>query len=72
MKTIRFAVEGMSCAACAKGVAVTLRDMPGVATADVHLDLGAAIVMYRPERVSKKTLAREIESLGYEVIVPCE
>lgn len=51
---------------------MTLRDMPGVATADVHLDPGAAIVTYRPERVSKKTLAREIETLGYEVSVSCE
>ncbi len=59
----------MSCEGCAKGVTVTLRDMTGVASAEARVDTGEAIVTYDGGAVSETTLAREIESLGYKVVI---
>lgn len=48
---------------------MTLRDVPGVASAEARFDTGEAIVTYVRSTVSETTLAREIESLGYKVVV---
>ena len=69
METVRFSIAGMSCEGCAKGVAVTLRDMPGVASAEARFDTREAIVTYDDGTVSEMMLAREIESLGYKVVI---
>ena len=37
MKNQKFAVSGMTCAACARGIEHTLKRMPGVASVSVSL-----------------------------------
>lgn len=58
----------MSCEGCARGVAVTLRDVPGVVSAQTRFDTGEAVVTFDGGAVSARTLALEIASLGYQVV----
>ena len=67
METVRFAVEGMSCEACARGIVVSLKYLPGVQSAEASPDPGEARVTYDPACVTVDALRREIEDLGYKV-----
>ena len=61
-------VLGMSCAACARTIALTLEDTPGVETADVNFATGRATVTFDSAAVSVGDLARAVRAVGYDVI----
>lgn len=60
-------VGGMTCAVCVNRVEKTLKNLAGVAEANVNFATEKATVLYRPDLLGKSEIRREIEDLGYEV-----
>jgi Cu+-exporting ATPase len=61
-------VTGMTCAACARTIQVTLEDTPGVRKADVNFATGRATVVFDPETVRLDGLVGAIRDVGYDVL----
>ena len=64
--TNRFAVSGMHCDGCAKGITSELRQAPGVVCASVSFSNKVATVVYDKNRISTKELRKVIVEAGYE------
>jgi Cu+-exporting ATPase len=58
----------MSCAACARTIALTLEDTPGVVSADVNFATGRAVVTFDPAAVGLGDLVKAVRDVGYDVI----
>lgn len=65
MKTTRLKISGMTCGHCADTVQKALSNQPGVRTATVHLDSGAAEVEYEEGRVAPEQMIAAVEEQGY-------
>lgn len=65
MMEIRFAIGGMTCAACSSAIEKRIRKMPGVEAVTVNLSTGKADVRYDERVVSLDAIYDEIQSLGY-------
>ncbi|MDQ7074673.1 MAG: cation transporter [Gammaproteobacteria bacterium] len=65
---IRFAVEGMTCAACSGRIERVLNKLPGVIKAQVNLGTAQASINYLPETVSPAQLYARINKLGFQAI----
>ncbi len=61
-------VTGMTCAACARTIQVTLEDTRGVRQADVNFATGRATVVFDPSLVSIDGLVGAIRDVGYDVL----
>jgi P-type Cu+ transporter len=61
-------VIGMSCAACARTIELTLADTPGVEKADVNFATGRAVVRFNPSAVGLDDLVKAVRDVGYDVI----
>lgn len=61
-------IDGMTCSNCARHVADALRETPGVAKAEVHLDRGRAIVQWREHSNVSAALA-SVKEAGYEASI---
>jgi Cu+-exporting ATPase len=61
-------VTGMTCAACARTVQVTLEDTPGVDKADVNFATGRATVVFDPAAVGIDELVAAVRDVGYGVL----
>lgn len=70
MKEVSLPIQGMSCPGCAGIVESRLRDVPGVAEAQVDFAATRAQVRYDPDRVTVGDLARAILTAGYRVLEP--
>jgi len=66
-ETIHLTVRGMTCGNCARMVAQTLTDTPGVSKATVDLQAAKATVQYDSGVVKPEALADAVRELGYEV-----
>ena len=64
--TIRFPVEGMSCASCVNRIERYLRKADGVVEASVNLATETASVRYDPARMDPARIARTVGAAGYE------
>ena len=64
---LTISVGGMTCAACVNRVEKTLRDLPGVAEANVNFATERATVTFDGDRVDRGDFRKAIEDLGYEV-----
>ena len=60
-------VTGMSCSGCSTRVGKALKNVAGVASADVDLKAGQASVEYDPARANEKDLAKVVKDAGYGV-----
>ena len=58
-------VGGMNCASCVAHVEKTLRNVPGVAAAQVNLARGRASVRFDPSRTDPHRLAKAVSDAGY-------
>lgn len=58
-------ITGMTCAACARRVELSLARAPGVRRAGVNLATSRATVEYDPARTGAGDLVRAVESAGY-------
>jgi copper chaperone CopZ len=64
--SVKFSVQGMTCANCARSVERKLAATPGVGKASVDLARSSAEVEYDPTRVNPEALMQAIRQLGYE------
>ena len=69
-ETVALPVTGMTCAACARTIARTLDDTPGVEAADVNFATGRATVVFDPALVTVGELAGAVRDVGYDVLEP--
>ncbi|MDR2089776.1 MAG: sulfite exporter TauE/SafE family protein [Clostridiales Family XIII bacterium] len=67
-KTAELRIGGMTCAACESKIERKLRSTAGVASAEVRLGAGTAVVVYDADSITLKEIAARIEGLGYSVL----
>lgn len=67
METVTLKVGGMTCMGCVNSVTKVLEQTPGVAGAEVSLDLGQAIVRYDPAKAGVEQFRSAIRGAGFEV-----
>src|SRR5688500_14414729 len=60
-----FAVNGMDCASCVTHVEKAMRGVPGVASAQVSLARGRAVVRFDPGRTTPEAIAAAATDAGY-------
>jgi len=63
-----FAVEGMSCAACATGVKRILEKQAGIESADIQLANHTARIGYKPNAVNWDSIGQELQSAGFGLV----
>jgi Cu+-exporting ATPase len=60
-----FSVEGMNCASCVAHVSKAVRSLPGIASVDVNLARGRAVVKFDPTQSDANKIAAAITDSGY-------
>ena len=66
-KTVQIRIAGMTCAACAKGLESSLRNMAGVMKVTVDYKAGQAVVTFDTGKQSAESLSKFVASCGYKV-----
>lgn len=66
-KRVSFAVDGMTCASCAKSVEIKIRELKGVRDVNVSYDQSRADVEFNPKVVTVEQLKEAIQKAGYRV-----
>jgi len=66
MKSYSLSVKGMTCAACARRIEVTLKKLPNIKNPNVNLTT-EKVVFEAEDSVDLKAIINKIEGLGYEV-----
>ncbi|WP_051250863.1 heavy metal translocating P-type ATPase [Paenibacillus harenae] len=67
--TLDFAVQGMSCSACAARIEKALGKMEGVYMAAVSFPLRTAWVQYAPDATGAKQIAERVKQLGFTALL---
>jgi len=67
--TIDFAVQGMSCSACAARIEKAVSKMDGVQMTAVSFPLRTAWVQFKPEQLGAKQIAERVKQLGFEALL---
>ena len=62
-------VVGMACASCSANVERKLNALPGINQASVSLAGRSALVDYDPEKISLETMKKEINGIGYDLVI---
>ena len=62
--TAHLAIDGITCAACARDIARRLGQVPGVATVEVDADHATATIRYDPTRTTAAELADVVSALA--------
>ena len=65
LRTTHLQIEGMTCGSCVRHVGDALRALPGVASVDVRLREGSALVRHDPDRVAVPAMLDALEEAGY-------
>ncbi|MBX5458125.1 MAG: copper-translocating P-type ATPase [Thermogemmatispora sp.] len=68
LTSITLALEGMSCASCARRIERGLQRLPGIKEASVNFATEQATVVYDPMLVNPALLVEKVEQLGYEAL----
>lgn len=68
-KTVRLAVEGMTCGGCAVSTKKVLTRLPGVTKAEVSYEKKEAVVTYDPAKVTIEEMIAAVKTLGYTATV---
>ncbi len=63
--TTAFTIEGMTCAACAKGLQATFRNLPGVTASQVDYGKKRAEVTYDPAKQTAESFKKIVREAGY-------
>ena len=61
-------VIGMACAGCAANVEKRLRQLEGIASANVNFAARTALVEYDPKVITPQTMKEEIAKAGYDLV----
>ena len=64
--TTSFAVDGMTCGGCVRGVTKVVSELPGVKAVDVSLPEKAAKVEYDAAAVTPAAIVAAIEGAGFD------
>ena len=64
-KRVVLEIDGMSCASCSAKVEKTLRNLPGITSAEVNLATGRATVSYIPRAIRLTEIKAAVENTGY-------
>jgi copper chaperone len=64
--TQEFAIEGMSCQGCVRGVTGALSKVAGVRSVDVSLESAGATVEFDPTSVQPAAIIAAIEAAGFD------
>jgi len=64
-----FAIEGMSCTSCSKGIKAMLKRTPGVISAEVSFERKEAVVEFNPSETSREKIVEAINDMGYKASV---
>ncbi len=59
----------MACASCSANVEKKLNSLPGISSAAVSLAGRSALVDYDPEKISLETMKKEINGIGYDLVI---
>jgi P-type Cu+ transporter len=59
-------ISGMTCAACANRIESGLKNLSGVATANVNFTMERAYVIYSPDKTSLQNIIDQVKKLGYK------
>ena len=70
MNTKSYAIEGMTCAACASNVERTAKKVSGVVEASVNLAADKLNLKIDETQFDAENLAQEIDASGYTVVMP--
>ena len=70
MKTEKYDVTGMTCAACQANVERCVRKLDGVQSVEVSLLANQMTVSYDENKVGEKTICDAVEKIGYVASVP--
>ena len=62
-------VIGMSCSSCSAHIEKKLQSLKGIKTASVSLPMRSASVEYNPEIITPEDMKKEIQALGYDLIL---
>src|SRR5690606_41734564 len=62
-----FAVDGLWCGGCARGLEGRLRAMPGVQQVAVHFLTASALIQWDPDRVDRGAIAAKVAAAGYRL-----
>ncbi len=62
-------VIGMACSACSANVERKLNSLDGIKSASVNLAGRSALIDYDPDLISLQTMKKEINNIGYDLIV---
>jgi Cu+-exporting ATPase len=68
LTSITLALEGMSCASCARRIERGLQRLPGIKEANVNFATEQATVVYDPALVNPTLMVEKVEQLGYEAL----
>ncbi|RAQ98078.1 copper-translocating P-type ATPase [Thermogemmatispora tikiterensis] len=68
LTAITLALEGMSCASCARRIERGLQRLPGIKEASVNFATEQATVVYDPALVNPALMVEKVEQLGYEAL----
>lgn len=63
-----FAIDGLFCGGCARGLEERLRKLDGVMGAGVHFVTASAFVRWLPERCDRSAIAACIATAGYRLV----
>jgi copper chaperone CopZ len=66
-KTVQLRIAGMTCAACAKGLEASFRNIAGIIKANVDYKAGQAVVTFDLAKQSPESLSKFVASCGYQV-----
>ena len=65
MKTEKFSVTGMTCAACQANVTRQVQRIPGVEDVNVNLLSNQMMVSFREDETGEDTIIHAVEEIGY-------
>ncbi|MHB1826979.1 MAG: heavy-metal-associated domain-containing protein [Steroidobacteraceae bacterium] len=69
MRSVVLQIRGMHCDGCANSVKALLEREPGVKSAAVAFESGAARVLFDPLKIEEKRLLAVLVQLGYAAVV---
>ena len=70
MPTNTYQVKGMHCASCSAMIEKTFKKVGGVNSAEVNYGTETAKISFDPQKTSPQALSRQIEPLGYSLVMP--
>ena len=62
-------VIGMACASCSANIERKLNSLDGINSASVSLAGRSALVDYDPDKISLETMKKEINGIGYDLVI---